>query len=273
MALQGNEVLFVQGVQANGKLSPVTEQTTTGAIAALSSRSSGNSITSITTVGNGVLTAAGIVSGIISRSGPVAAYTDTTDTAAAIYAASGSVTGETFYVRIKNTTAFAETLAAGTGVTLGTNIVVPANAVSTYLVTIVSPTSVTFSHISTTSIVIMPTQAIVATADNGTTQTLTAAMVTGANFVAHVSSGGTTPSLTVPLATDLIAAIPAWRVGQSYTLRIINSNSGTATVVTNTGVTTTGTLTLATNSWRDFIITMATATTITMVSIGTGTNS
>lgn len=113
----------------------------------------------------------------------------------------------------------------------------------------------------------------VATADNGTTQTLTAAMVTGGNFVAHVTTGGSTPSLTMPLATALIAAIPQFAIGQSYILRIINSNSGTATIVTNTGITTTGTLTVATGTTRDFLITYTAAATLTMVSIGTGTNS
>lgn len=117
------------------------------------------------------------------------------------------------------------------------------------------------------------TSAVVGTPDNGTTQTLTVAMVTGANFVSHVSTGGTTPSLTMPLATGIIAAISGFAIGDSYVLRVINSNSGTATIVTNTGITTTGTLTVATNTWRDFIITMTAATTVSMVSVGTGTNS
>lgn len=113
--------------------------------------------------------------------------------------------------------------------------------------------------------------ALVATPDNGTTQTLTVYMVTGADFVSHVTTGAATPSLTMPLATAIIAAIPNAAVGDSYVLRFINTNSGTATIVTNTGITTTGTLTLATNTTRDFIITVATATTLNMVSIGTGT--
>lgn len=113
----------------------------------------------------------------------------------------------------------------------------------------------------------------VTTADNGTSQTLTAAMVTGGSVVYHTSAGGTTPTLTMPLATAIIAAIPGFQVGQSYVLRIINTNSGTATVATNTGITTTGTLTLATNTTRDFLITMTGAATLSMVSVGTGTTS
>lgn len=116
----------------------------------------------------------------------------------------------------------------------------------------------------------------VGTADNGTTQTLTAAMVTATNAstVYHTSTGGATPSLTMPLATAIIAGEGAnFTTGSSYVLRVINANSGTATIVTNTGITTSGTLTLATGTWREFLITAATATTVTMTSIGTGTTS
>lgn len=121
--------------------------------------------------------------------------------------------------------------------------------------------------------------AVVATADNGTTQTLTAAMISAPNarFVSHVSTGGSTPSLTMPLATALLAALPNAVVGTSYVLRFINTNSGTTTIVTNTGWTLTGTLTLATNTTRDFLVTLTNITTgsvaATGVSIGTGTTS
>ncbi len=113
----------------------------------------------------------------------------------------------------------------------------------------------------------------IATADNGTTQTLTAAMVAGASEVIHVSTGGTTPSLTLPLAADVIAALPGLAVGGTYILRVINSNSGTATIVTNTGWTTSGTLTIATNTWRDFLVRKTSDSALTITSIGTGTNS
>lgn len=120
---------------------------------------------------------------------------------------------------------------------------------------------------------------VVGTADNGTTQTLTVAMISAPNaeFVSHLSTGGATPSLTLPLATALLAALPNAVVGTSYTLRVINANSGTATIVTNTGWTTTGTLTLATTTTRDFIVSFTNVTTgtvaATLVSVGTGTNS
>jgi hypothetical protein len=113
----------------------------------------------------------------------------------------------------------------------------------------------------------------IATADDGTTQTLTGAMVTGGNLTYHVTTGGSTPSLTLPLATAMNTTLPGMPVNGSYTLRIVNSNSGTATVVTNTGWTTSGTLTLATNTWREFVIVKSGALTYTITSVGTGTNS
>jgi hypothetical protein len=117
----------------------------------------------------------------------------------------------------------------------------------------------------------------VATADNGSSQTLTAAMigVANKNFVSHLSTGGSTPSLTLPTVAALLAAFPGLVANSSYVLRVINSNSGTATIVTNTGWTTSGTLTLATNTTRDFVvqITSVSAATANITSIGTGTNS
>lgn len=119
------------------------------------------------------------------------------------------------------------------------------------------------------------TTAVVTTADDGTTQTLTATMIAGGSEVYHTSAGGSTPSLTLPLGTALEAFfanlnLPA---GMAWYLRIINTNSGIATIVTNTGWTLTGTLTLAAGSTRDFVITRTSAGVFTAVSVGTGTTS
>jgi len=71
-----------------------------------------------------------LVGGVILRSGSTAAYTDTTDTAANIVAAiQGCQIGTAFQLRITNTVAFIDTIAAGAGVTLaGTTAI----AASTY---------------------------------------------------------------------------------------------------------------------------------------------
>lgn len=106
----------------------------------------------------------------------------------------------------------------------------------------------------------------IATADNGTTQTLTAPMVTGSTILTiHTSTGGSTPSLTMPLATAIIAANSGWAVGDAYTLRILNANSGTATILTNTGITLSGTATIPAGGQADFVITMTAAATVDMV--------
>jgi hypothetical protein len=236
---------------------------------------SAEKITALTTVGAATLTAANIAGGVTSRGGTqTGAFTDTTDTAANIIAALPSIAvGQAFEYTYQNNSSYAATISGGTNVTVSGLSVVQPNSYARYLVTYVSATSVTLAAIAAGPNVVQATQAVVATADSGATQTLTAAMVTGGNQVFHTSAGGSTPSLTMPLATAIIAAIPNWQIGQSYVLRVINTNSGTATIVTNTGITTTGTLTLATNTTRDFVITMTGAATITMVSAGTGTTS
>lgn len=101
----------------------------------------------LTTVGAGTWTAAQIVAGIITRTGPVGGYTDTTDTAANILTALGGngtaevAQGSTFRLLFINTVAQAMTLAAGTGVTLDTTngsgvVNCAASLVREYLVTI-----------------------------------------------------------------------------------------------------------------------------------------
>lgn len=80
---------------------------------------------------------------------------------------------------------------------------------------------------------------------------------------------------TTPTAAAWIAAIPNVILGNAYILRVINSGAGAFswTVVGGTSVTVTGTATVAQNTWREFIVAFPTATTVTLQSIGTGTNS
>lgn len=235
----------------------------------------GNVLTSDTTVGAATLSAAEMVGGLIARSGSVAAFTDTTDTGTALDAALGNaaITGANWLLEIKNTTAFAETIAGGTGVTVSGRTVVTPNSVGTYLLTRTGVGTYTMFGIGISPQAIFGVQALVATPDNGTTQTLTAAMVTGAFQTVHQTLGGTTPSLTLPLGTDMDLALVDMRPGQSYVLRVVNTNSGTTTIVTNTGWTLTGTLTIATNTWREFVVTKTGTGTYTGVQIGTGTTS
>lgn len=117
-------------------------------------------------------------------------------------------------------------------------------------------------------------QSVVTPADNGTTQTLTPGMVgvNGSDEIYHQSSTGSAPTLTLPTAAALLATMPDAVPGFAYYIRFINLNSGTATIATATGWTLTGTLTLATNTTRDFVVTVgATGQTLTAVCVGVGT--
>lgn len=231
--------------------------------------------TSIVTVGAGTLTAAGLIGGVVTRTGPTSAFTDTTATGALIDASMPNNNPTAWIFEIKNSTAFVETLAGGTGVTLSGRTTVQPNSVGQFLVTKSATATYTMYGIGIYPQAWENSFGLIATADNGTTQTLTAAMVTGGKITYHTTTGGTTPSLTLPLATAIDTALPDIRAGQSYVLRVINSNSGTATIVTNTGWTTSGTLTIATNTWREFLVTCTTtqAGVYAITSVGTGTNS
>lgn len=229
--------------------------------------------TSISTVGAGTLTAASLVGGVITRIGSTVAFTDTTATGAQLDTALPNNNPTSWFVEIKNGTIATETLAGGTGVTLSGRTLVPANSVGLFLITKSTTATYTMVGIGNYQQAFNNNIGFYTAVDNGTTQTLTSGMVSGGNITYHVSAGGTTPSLTLPLATAIDTALPAMQAGQSYILRIINTNSGTATIVTNTGWITNGTLTLATSTWRDFVIVKSDTASYTITSVGTGTNS
>lgn len=276
MALTGNETLQVQGVSQNGQPAATTQTVTTAQIAALADLSSGASPTAITATVGATLTAAQLTTGLINRSGPTAAFTDTTDTAAALYAADGSNTSNSFYVTIKNTTAFPQTLTGGTNVTIATSVV-PALSIGTYLVTFTDSTHAVFNHVDTTAIVNLPATQYAALT-NTTGFTLTAAgNEAGAQDCALALTGtlGSGQNVQSDTAANIVAAIPNARVGQSYRLRIINASGGAFawTLTTNTGMTLTGTMSIAQNTWRDFYVTLTSLTAVAIQSIGTGTNS
>lgn len=86
-------------------------------------------ITTDSTDGGITFTAAGMVGGVIVRSGCSATFSDTTPTATQILAAMPSATiGTAFNLRIKNATDFTQTILAGSGVTLSGTITILANS-------------------------------------------------------------------------------------------------------------------------------------------------
>lgn len=112
---------------------------------------------------------------------------------------------------------------------------------------------------------------------NNAAHTLAATSMAGAqeNVVNLTGALGGAANLTLPTVAALVAAAPGIVVGQSFKLRIINSSSGAFawTVVTATGWTLSGTMTLAQNTWRDFIVTVQSASAATIQAVGTGTQS
>lgn len=233
--------------------------------------------TQITTVGNGTLTAAGIVGGQISRSGPVAAFTDTTDTAAAIFTADGGdfVAGDSFQARIKNLTAFPMTVTAGTGVTWSAVKIIPPFSVGNYFGmlggTAGAPTF-QFFHMSTTPTFL--TGAVVAPAATALT-TVGAGTITAAGIAGGVTlrSGSTAAfSDTTDIADNIIAAAfsSTTAIGSSFTYTYVNNTVAAATLGGGTGVTVSGVTVVPPNSWAEYLVTYTAASTITMVGIEQG---
>lgn len=271
MALSGNETLQVLGQDATGRPAATTLQCTTGQIAALAStESSPFIVTPITTAGNGVLTAAGLIGGEIVRTGPVAAFSDTTDTAANIVAAlPGFITGESFSILIKNATAFPQTLVAGTGVTLPLTVLIPAFSVANYVATANSVSAVSLVHVDTTP---------VSVGANSTAPALTALTTVGAGTITAASfansltqRGGAQAATAFTDTTDTAANIIAAcanlvnKIGTSFIYTYQNNTNGPATITGGTGVTVSGITVAQANSTVQYLVTYTAAATLTMV--------
>lgn len=97
------------------------------------------------TVGDSTLTASSLLAGVVNRTGPTGNYTDTLPTVAQLIAACPVLSvGDSFNFLLRNTVAFTNTIAVGTGWTLGSNTAMIASNVREYMVTIkaVKPTRV-----------------------------------------------------------------------------------------------------------------------------------
>ena len=93
--------------------------------------------TTVTSASATTLSAANLLGGCILRSGPTAAYGDTFDNADNIVNAyPNAVIGSSFWLVISNTVAFANTLVAGTGVTLLGTTAIAASSSRLFLVRI-----------------------------------------------------------------------------------------------------------------------------------------
>jgi len=113
--------------------------------------------------------------------------------------------------------------------------------------------------------------------------TVAASQLAGASEVYLSQSGAT--ALTTDTAANIIAQVlsaiqtnaqgsqptVSQLQGFTYTLYIRNTNAGTLTLSAGTGVTITGTATLATTVERQFMVTVTSPTTITLQDLGGAT--
>lgn len=116
-----------------------------------------------------------------------------------------------------------------------------------------------------------------AAATNTAAFTATTAQMVGAQTTVLDLTGTLTAgaAITTPTAAAIIAALPGGGyVGETYALKLINNSSGAFswTLTAGSGVTVSGTATVAQNTSRTWLVTEATATTVTMQNIGAGTN-
>lgn len=272
MPLVGTEILFVNAVDAAGRPAATLEQTTTSAIAALAAATVLPPIvnTAISTVGAGTLTAAGLVGGLITRTGPVAAFSDATDTAVAIVAALAAyVANESQIVRIKNTTAYAQTITAGAGVTLSGNVIIPANSVGEYLMTITSATAVTILHVDTVARTTF-TPEVITTLSTVGAGTITAAGIAGKVTNRTGSQSGTPFTDTTDTATNIVAATPNIHIGDSFEYTYQNTTNAVATLAGGTGVTVSGITAIAAGGSARYLLTYTATNTFTMVGFSSG---
>lgn len=275
--LTGLETLLVLGQDQTGAPAATTFQTTTAAIAALAAtEETGIVNTSITTVGNGTLTAAGLVGGLITRTGPTGAYSDATDTAVAIVAAlPGFIANQTFLIRIKNATAFTQTITAGAGVTLPLTVIIPAFSVGNYYAKVTSSTAVTLNHLNTVPIANSLTLSAPAAPALNTVGagTITAALMIGGFTLRGGAQSGAAFNDTTDTAANIIAAQPGLvnKIGTAFLYTYVNNTNATATLIGGTGVNSAGTIAVVpANSQLDLLITYNAAATITMTAVGGG---
>lgn len=259
--LTGNELVPVIGVGPQSMVAKVS------LIASAGSSFTNDTPTAVTTIGNGTLTAAALLSGVINRTGPVAAYTDTTSTAALIYAAVGSTSGLGFYVWIKNGTAFTETLAGGTGVTFSqTSPVIPANSAGLYLVTITSATAAVFNHVITVPLSDVGPEIITTLSTVGAGTILAAAIAGG--VISRTGAQSASPFTdTTDTAALIIAARSNAHIGDSWEVTYVNTTNAVATIAGGTGVTPSGITVIPAGDAVRYLVTYTAAATITMVAI------
>lgn len=221
----------------------------------------------LTTVGNGVVTAAMFQGSFVTRTGPVAAFTDTTDTAANIYSLLGVQVGASGFFIYKNNTAFSATLAGGTGVTIASGAIIPANSGGTYLFTITSATTIVITNYFISGNTVF-------TEISTNLSTVGAGTITAAGIVGGVTNRtGSTTAFTDTTATaaQIITAWPNAAAGESWEWTYYNNTGFPATIIGGTSVTLSGTGAIVpAGAWIKYLISIPTASTVTIQGISSG---
>lgn len=117
------------------------------------------------------------------------------------------------------------------------------------------------------------------TTNSATTDvTLDAANISGGRASVDLALTGALAAgsaVTLPTVANMLATMDGPTVGSSFRLRITNRSSANFawTVTTNTGWTLAGTLTIAQNTWREFVVTITSTSAATAQSVAVGTYS
>lgn len=109
-----------------------------------------------------------------------------------------------------------------------------------------------------------------------TAVSITAAQMVGFGLILRTGAPAGAVTDTLDTAVNIIAAMGGPSLvpldgSYSEPMRVLNSTGQTITITTNTGLTLTGTMTIANGAWRDFKLTPTSATAVTVLNAGGGT--
>lgn len=109
-----------------------------------------------------------------------------------------------------------------------------------------------------------------------TAVSLTAAQLINFGVLLRTGAPGGAVADTLDTAANIIAALggPSLVLTDgtfSRWIRMLNFTGQTITITTNTGLVLSGTMTIATSTYRDFLFTVTNPTTVTILNIGAGT--
>lgn len=185
----------------------------------------------------------------------------------------GIAVGVSYVLRIINNGTSSLTLATdgSSQFTMTGNMITLLNTYSDYIVSITGATAGTVQFVGGGP-ASQPLPFAKFTTMSVATGTLAAGQASGAIITSLTSTGATPGNQLMRTPALVLTDTPGLAVGQSYLLRITQTGAGTLTLATDSGAgfTMTGTMTVAQNTTRDFIVTMNSGTTGTVQSVSVG---